>query len=249
MTTPRVLFLGAGDAFSSGGRHQAAYLVQGRDTTFLLDCGVTVLASLKRQCVDPASIDTVLISHLHGDHFAGIPFLLLEYIYATPRRKPLRIAGPPGTEDRVWTLFRTMYRETGSLPLPFELEFVELLPKKSWIIDDLQTDPFRVPHQEKEISLGLRVQLDGRVILYSGDTGWTEELVTQSEGADLFICECCFFETRVPTHLDYPRIAENHHRFGSRELVLTHLGREVLDRHSEIKIKTAHDGLAVDLVG
>ena len=142
-----------------------------------------------------------------------------------------------------------MYRETGSLPLPFELEFVELLPKKSWIIDDLRTDPFRVPHQEKEISLGLRVQLDGRVILYSGDTGWTEELVTQSEGADLFICECCFFETRVPTHLDYPRIAENHHRFGSRELVLTHLGREVLDRHSEIKIKTAHDGLAVDLVG
>jgi hypothetical protein len=61
----------------------------------------------------------------------------------------------------------------------------------------------------------------------------------------LFICECCYFETRLPFHLDYPRIAEQRARFGSRRLILTHLGREVLARRHEVEVETARDGLVV----
>ncbi len=243
----RVSFLGAGNAFSAGGRHQASYLVQAQSTVFLLDCGATVLASLKRDKFDTLAIDTVLISHLHGDHFCGLPFLLLEYVYENPRTRPLRIAGPPGTEERIWTLFRTLYKDAAALPLPFALEFTEMPPKSAVQLGPLAVDPFRVPHQEREISLGLRVSLDGLTILYSGDTGWTEELVKQSEGTDLFVCECCFFETRVSFHLDYPRIAENHSRFDTKRLVLTHLGPEVLAHLNEVEIELAHDGLSLEL--
>jgi ribonuclease BN (tRNA processing enzyme) len=108
-------------------------------------------------------------------------------------------------------------------------------------------EPFRVPHQETEISLALRIGVDGRSILYSGDTGWTTDLIDYSDGTDLFICECCFFETRVPFHLDYPRLDEETSRFGCKRLVLTHLGNEVLSRRKETEIELASDGLKLDL--
>jgi ribonuclease BN (tRNA processing enzyme) len=243
----QVKFLGAGDAFSAGGRHQAGYLVQTGQTSFLLDCGATTLASLKREGLSPGAIDTIFLSHLHGDHFAGIPFLFLDYTYSEPRTRPLRIAGPPGTEERVTSLFRAMYSELSRRPLPFQLEFIEMLPQKRLEIGCVAVDPFRVPHQEKEISLGLGVLVDGHSILYSGDTGWTEDLVSQSEGTQLFICECSFFETRVSFHLDYPRLYENRGRFGTDRLILTHIGQEVLAHRNEVELEVAADGLVVEV--
>ncbi len=245
--TIRVTFLGSGNAFSAGGRHQAAYLVKGGGTSLLLDCGATTLASLKSNTIDTADIDTVFISHLHGDHFCGLPFLLLEYVYERPRQRSLRVAGPPGTRERVWDLFRAAYRDTSQHPLPFPLEFTELYPETVVQLGPVVVEPFRVPHQETEISLGLRVILEGQRLLYSGDTGWTEELVRRSEDTDLFICECCFYETRLPFHLDYPRIEENRTRFGTKRLILTHLGQEVLRRRNQLEIELASDGLTVDL--
>jgi ribonuclease BN (tRNA processing enzyme) len=66
-----------------------------------------------------------------------------------------------------------------------------------------------VPHQKQPISLGFVLRVDGRKIVYTGDSGWTEDIVKYTQDADLFICECSFFETRLPTHLDYPQIMEN----------------------------------------
>jgi ribonuclease BN (tRNA processing enzyme) len=247
MHDTEVRFLGSGDAFCAGGRNQAAYLVGTGETTFLLDCGATTLGALKRQGLDPSTIDTVLISHLHGDHFAGLPFLFLEYMFETPRRRPLRICGPPGTEERVARLFGAMYRELAAKGMPFSLEFTELLPQKPLELGGSTIMPFRVPHQETEISLGIRIDTGRHRILYSGDTGWTEDLVIQAQGTDLFICECSCFETRYPSHLDYPCLLANHERFGTSRLILTHLGREVLARRHEIALEMATDGLAVML--
>ena len=243
----RVRFLGTGDAFSAGGRHQAGYLVEAAETSLLLDCGATTLASLKREGLSPAAIDAIVLSHLHGDHFAGIPFLLLDYIYCETRTRPLRIVGPPGTEERIASLFRAMYGDLSARTLPFALEFIELLPQKRCELGPAILDPFRVPHQEREVSLALGLRVDGRNILYSGDTGWTEDLVSRSAGTELFICECCFFETRVPYHLDYPRLWENRRRFDTARLVLTHTGREVLARRNEIELEIGSDGLAVEI--
>ncbi|MEW6300647.1 MAG: MBL fold metallo-hydrolase, partial [Thermodesulfobacteriota bacterium] len=107
----RVTVLGAGDAFSSGGRRQSGYLVEVGTTGFLLDCGTTTLLALKTIGVGAERVDFVAISHLHGDHFGGLPFLFLEYVYERPRTKPLVIAGPPGIEQRVRALHGAMYRE------------------------------------------------------------------------------------------------------------------------------------------
>lgn len=245
MSRLSVSFLGSGDAFNAQGRHHAAYLVRGDESALLLDCGATALASLKRDGIAPGDIDTVLISHLHGDHFAGLPFLFLEYTWLGRRRRPLRIVGPPGTEERVLALVQTLYPSPDGNPLPVPLEFTEVLPDRPLRIGEAEVSPFRVPHQEHEISLGFRLTIDGRVIVYSGDTGWTEQLVSQARDADLFICECSFFDTRVWFHLDYPRLDENRGLLGARRMVLTHLGSEVLARRSQIDMELAQDGLIV----
>ncbi len=242
----QVTFLGTGDAFSAAGRCHAAYLVTTPSIRFLLDCGPMTLMALKREKL-PVDIDAIVLSHLHGDHFAGIPFFFLEYVYQSPRTRPLIIVGPRGTESRVRDLYAAMYRELALRGLPFPLDFIEVDPGVPLRAEAIAIEPFRVPHQELDISLGYRIGVDGKTILYSGDTGWTEELVKQSQGTDLFICECCYFHMRVEFHLDYPRLAENRRRLGCRRLVLTHVGADVLAQRADIGIEIADDGLVVDL--
>ncbi len=245
MDTSRVVFLGTGDAFSAGGRHQAAYLLQNEGGSTLLDCGPAILSSLKRNNLSASPIETVVISHFHGDHFAGLPFLFLHFVYVEPRVKPLRIVGPPEVEERVMRLFGAMYSDSAAAPLPYELQFIEATPGKTLALDGMRINPFRVPHQQHPQSYGYEISSESRKIVYSGDTGWTEDLVVHSESADLFICECSFFESRLPMHLDYPRIAENLERFGSKRIVLTHLGQEVLNRSRDVELELAQDGLVV----
>lgn len=202
---------------------------------------------MKRDGHSPDALDAVLLSHLHGDHFAGLPFFFLTYIFDAPRQRPLTIVGPKGTEARVGDLYRAMYRDLSSRPLSFELRYVEVNPGVRCAVGPIDVLPFAVPHSQSEISLGYRLTVDGKTILYSGDSGWTEALVTHSRGTDLFICECCFYDTRVDFHLDYPRIAENRARFGCRRLVLTHVGREVHEHRADITEEIGDDGLVVEL--
>jgi ribonuclease BN (tRNA processing enzyme) len=243
----RVTVLGAGDAFCNGGRRQSGYLIEAGETNFLLDCGTTTLLALKALGLSSDRIDFVAISHLHGDHFGGLPFLFLEYLYERPRTRPFLIVGPPGTKDRVWALYRAMYQELSERPLCFPLEFCELSPGQMQTLQGVDVFPFRVPHQERDISLGYRVSAGGKSLLYSGDCGWNEDLVQYSQGTDLFICECCYFHSQTTFHISYPRIAEESCRLGCKQLLLSHLGREVLERLDEVTLACAHDGLVVEV--
>jgi hypothetical protein len=171
----------------------------------------------------------------------------MEYIYCDRRHRPLKMIGPPGTRERIMALFRSMYPETAQRQLPFEVEFLEIQPPASADCSGMVLKLFPVPHQEEAISLGCVLETGGRRILYSGDTGWTEDLIQYAKGTDLFICECSFFETRLPFHLDYPRILENRERFYTKRLILTHLGQEVLSRRDEVELEMAEDGQTVEL--
>ncbi len=76
--------------------------------------------------------------------------------------------------------------------------------------------------------------VDGKTLVFSGDSGWTDELVRFSAGADLFLCECTYFESdHLDFHLNYPSIERNRGRFTAKRMILTHLGREVLKREAK----------------
>src|SRR6266480_8045291 len=95
-----VQVVGAGDAFGNGGRFQACVSVRAPEGHALRDCGATSLVALKRLAIDPSSIDAVLVTHLHGDHFGGLPFLILDGQFSR-RTRPLIVAGPPGLATRL----------------------------------------------------------------------------------------------------------------------------------------------------
>jgi len=103
-------------------------------------------------------------------------------------------------------------------------------------------EPFAVPHQEHEPSLGLKIRTDGKTVMYSGDSGWTEEFVRRTADVDLFLCECCYWETQVDFHINYPQFEQNRARIGARRVVLSHLGREVLEKLDRIKEECARTG-------
>lgn len=243
----RVTVLGSGDAFGSGGRAHSAYLVEGSRTTLLVDCGPSILQSLKREGRDPGALDHVVLSHLHGDHFGGVPFLFLEYRYEAPRTRPLTVYGPRGTGAAIERLFTALYEAVSRKPSPFPVRYVELEPGVPTTIGDARVLPFAVPHAPELACLGVRIEIDGRTIVYSGDSSWTDEFVAQTRGADLFLCECSTYETPVPIHLSYPEIAARVGELGCRRVVLSHLGSEPLRRLDEISLECASDGLTIAL--
>ncbi|MBN2243044.1 MAG: MBL fold metallo-hydrolase, partial [Acidobacteria bacterium] len=239
----RVVFLGTGDAFSAGGRNQSAYIIQHPKVTLLLDCGATTLTSLNRHNIPIGPIDGILLSHLHGDHIAGLPFLFLHYTHIEPRARPLRILGPEGLEERIKQLYALMYPGDANIPSPFELDFTEVRPGQNHSLDILRVGPFPAKHQDHPPSYGYVLDLDGRKIVYTGDTGWTDELPARANGADLFICECSFYESSAASHLSYPTIRERLSGCGAKKIILTHLGREVLRKGRQPDLELAHDGL------
>jgi ribonuclease BN (tRNA processing enzyme) len=234
--------LGCGDAFGNGGRNQSGYLVEASDRLFLMDCGPTTLLAMKRAGFDPRRLDVVFLSHIHGDHFGGLPFLFISYLYEQPRNKPLHIAGPSGSEEKVIELYRLMYG--GDLP---PLRFHLLEPGKTERILGIHVHPFRVPHQVQAISLGLKITYEGKQILFSGDSAWTDLFLAHARGVDLFLCECSFYEQNSANHLNYKTLEQKLTRLECKKLVLTHLGEEMLQRREELAAICAEDGMIIDL--
>lgn len=245
--TTTLTCLGTSDAFGSAGRHCAGYLLDTPQGSILLDAGPSVLGALKAQRRRPAEVDAVVLSHLHGDHFGGVAFLILEFCYEAPRDRPLLVVGPPDTERRVFELYHALYAEMRGKPLPFELRFLEVTDGSAIDVIDARVESFRVPHQDTAISLGYRVRANGTAVTYSGDTAWTPDLLRHSRGTDLFVCECTTFESEIPRHIRYLDIAANRARFDCGRLLLTHLGREMRERSGEIPEDLANDGLKLVL--
>jgi ribonuclease BN (tRNA processing enzyme) len=242
-------FLGTGDAFASHGRFQSGYFIDAEECQILMEAGPTVLCAMKRIGIAPGNLDLVLVSHLHGDHFGGLPFLILEYLWESPRRKPLKIAGPPHLEQRTWRLFNTMFPfSSGDLErVKRNLEFVELEPDRKVTFGTVEVESLRVPHMKRDLCLALKVRIGGKTIAFTGDTGWVDELIGFAAGADLFLCECTYFDNPLGVHLSYPLLESRRQEFDVKRMMLTHIGREVLEHSSQINMELAADGMKVEV--
>lgn len=237
-----VQFLGSGDAFGSGGRFHTCIYVRSEETQLLIDCGASSLVSMKRCGLDTSAIDTILLTHLHGDHFGGLPFFVLDAQYISLRKKPLVVAGPPGLEARVKEATEVLYPGSYEAQRDFEIEFVELEEETATEIKPLTVTPYRVVHPSGAPPYALRVALEDKVIAYSGDTQWTDALVPAANEADLFICECNFYEESAGYHLDYRTLMDHRAELSCRKLVLTHMNEEMLRRIESLDVEGAEDG-------
>lgn len=190
--------IGCGDAFGSGTRFQTCFLVDDNHGRLLIDFGATSMVALNVQNISPASVDTILLSHLHGDHYGGLPSLLLHREYLDFANAPLTIAGPPGFPERLQQLVETMFPGTWRDVWSFPLHLIELAPDESHAIGNREIITAPVRHYAgTEISTAMRITTSGKVITYSGDAGWNDSLIKMSEGSDLFLCDCNDFVDAV----------------------------------------------------
>jgi ribonuclease BN (tRNA processing enzyme) len=241
----RVTFIGSGNAFADGGRSHACIHVSAPGVSLLLDCGGSSLPAIKRE-VDPEAIDAIAVSHLHGDHFGGIPFLVIEQHYKG-RTAPLVIGGPRELSDRLRmaesALYPDFFRKT---KIGFEVRETVLGPTETELGGAL-VSALPVKHVAESDPHGLRVRVGDKIVAYSGDATWSDDLPRVATGADLFICDATYFDLDEPAHLSYRTLLSHRDELDCKRIVLTHLGAEMLARIGELELEHAVDGTVLDI--
>jgi ribonuclease BN (tRNA processing enzyme) len=242
-----VTFAGSGDAFGSGGRYQACvHLRPASGPPVLLDCGATSLPALKSAGFDPGEIAAVFVSHLHGDHFGGLPFLILDGQFSR-RATPLAVVGPPGTERRLADAMECFFPGSSTARRRFEVAVTELAPGMSTTAGGATARAWEADHPSGAPALVLRLTLAGRTIAYTGDTAWTGAIADAAADADLLIAEGYYRDKNIPFHLRLADLDAHRGQLSARRVIVTHMSADVLDGEHPTSLELAHDGLVLRL--
>jgi ribonuclease BN (tRNA processing enzyme) len=176
----KIIFLGTNGWYDTKTGNTLSILVATQEVNIVLDAG-TGFAKLD-QVLSNSNPLYLFLSHFHLDHLIGL-HTLFKFSFS----HKLTLSGPKGTEK----VLRALLKQPFTAPL-------DRLPYKTEILE-MPEDEERLPFQVKgmdlvhpPLSMGYRFQLEGKVIAYCPDTGYCQNAVTLSKGADLLICECTF---------------------------------------------------------
>ena len=244
----KLTVVGCGDAFGSGGRLQTCYHVEASQTRFIIDCGATTLIGFNKLGIDPNTVETIFISHLHGDHFAGLVWWLVHAQHVAKRTSPLTVVGPEGVQARFEAAAEVLFPGSTGIQRRYDLRYLEMRREKPMDVGSVRVTAFEVKHPCGAPPYALRFELEGKVLSFSGDTEWTDTLVPTGRGADLFIMECFHFEGSPRFHMSWKKISEELDRIGAKRVLLTHMAEPMLARRGEVsdaRIVLAEDGLVL----
>ena len=246
----RLTIIGSGDAFGTGGRFNTCFMLDAGEGRVLLDCGASSLVALKARKIDINTIDGVILSHLHGDHFGALPFFLLESQFQSRREKPLTIAGPPGTRERLNAACEVFFPKSSRNVWRFPLSVTEITPDMPDEFLDYAVRTAEVIHQSGAPSTAVRLAKHGKVLSYSGDTEWTDALIPIADGADLFVIECYDYSRDLTGHMNFVKLMQRRADLRAKRIMLTHMNATMLAHLNEARaagFEVAEDGLVVDV--
>jgi len=243
----KVTFVGSGDAFGSGGRFNTCILVDIPGIRFAIDFGASSLVALKALGIDHNTIDAIICTHIHGDHCGGIPFLMLDAMLGAKRDRPLVVCGPVGIQQGILKMQHALFPGMERMTPRFKTDFVELETQREHEVAPLKIVTYPAVHTPETKPTSIRVSAGGKVVAYTGDSEWTRFMPALAQGADLFIAECYFYRKPVPFHLNYTALAEHWHELKAKQIVLTHLGPEMLAELSTVPELCAHDGMVIEI--
>lgn len=246
----RVQVLGSGDAFGSGGRLNTCFMMHRGTSSLLIDCGASVMIAIRRFGIDPNQIGAIFLTHLHADHFGGLPFFILDAQLVSRRNAPLAIIGPKGTSARLHALMETCFPGSANAERKFSVEVTEIEPDTPIPVPGVNATltGYLVTHPSGSPSLGLRVGCDGRVIAYTGDTEWVENIISIGRDSDLFFAEAYWFERKVRFHLDFATLRDQLPAIAAKRVILTHMSPDMLSRDQAALAgcQLAQDGMVID---
>jgi ribonuclease BN (tRNA processing enzyme) len=245
----RLTVVGSGDAFGSGGRFNTCFVLETAKATLAIDFGASALPALKGRGIEPNRLDAVVLSHLHGDHFGGLPFLLLDAQFLSRRDRPLLIAGPPGTKARLDAAMDVFFPKSTGSKWKFVWTVQEIPVSVPTDVLGHQVVTAEVIHQSGASSTALRLSDGVKTFAYSGDTEWTDALLLIARDADLFICECYNYAGKLTGHMSWETLKARLGDLAARRTMITHMNPTMLAKADEAKVAgvlVAEDGLTFD---
>ena len=164
----KVVILGSGNAFADGNQFQSAHYLEFHEKDkILLDCGPAILQAIQAAEVNLDDLQYLIISHLHGDHIAGIPFLLLHYKFVIKRlNNPLQIIGPPGLKNQLLDLLNGNYPNLLTAENLFITHEINLNEEKK-IFENITVRSYEAYHIPN--AFGYTIQMESLKDIYSRD--------------------------------------------------------------------------------
>jgi ribonuclease BN (tRNA processing enzyme) len=256
----QLIVLGSGSSVFHPQRAAAAFWLQTEHGSVLLDCSADAPHRMAQETLDWPNLDAIWISHLHLDHCGGLAPLLFGMKHAPQtqsRRKPLQIFACLGANELLRAIDDAHNYKLFELPFP--LGMTEVSPDDSEqpfeIFNGLTATVLSTPHRPESLALRL-VDDRGTTIVYSSDTGFSEEVARFARSADLFVLECSFFRNKpIQTHLELTDAMRMATLAEPRRVVLTHLYPEWdgIDLEAEARklwpgeTMAAYDGLRIEV--
>lgn len=196
----RVTLLGTGRPDPAIDRFGPSTLIEAGGETLLIDCGRGATQRLWQLRIPLSRVGAVFFTHLHSDHTVGLPDLWLTGWLPTPygrRTQPLRVWGPPGTQEMAGALERAYAwdidrrgRGEGLPAAGVALDAHDVRPGVVFERNGVRITAFLVDHGGLlEPAYGYRVDYRGRSVVVSGDTRPSESLITASAGTDVLVHE------------------------------------------------------------
>jgi ribonuclease BN (tRNA processing enzyme) len=225
----RITVVGSADAFSSAGRAHSAYLIESAGSgPVMVDFGASSQLRLMQLGVPTRALAGLVITHLHGDHVGGLPFMWIDGLYLNRREEPLPIVGPAGTRAKIEALLDVTYAHAERMSwLPHSI--TEILPGESTALAGLTVRAFAAAHMDPpDVPLCLRItDAAGKTVAFSGDTEPCDGLLEAADGADLLLAECTQLSPPAGRHTTWEDWRTLMPKVRARRLVLTHLGADV----------------------
>ncbi|MBI4541506.1 MAG: ribonuclease Z [Gemmatimonadetes bacterium] len=232
--------VGSGTVAPSAARTSPAHWVERGDVRLLMDCGAGTLHRLAEFGLEWQRVSHVALTHFHTDHFGELPALLFALRHATKREEPLVVLGPAGTVR----LLRSLADGFGSWMLDpgYSIAVLDLKPGEPFPLGGgVLLDVHPTPHTPE--SVALRVSAPEGRLVYTGDTGPSDELAAWAAGCDLLLAECSLPDAlALDLHLTPRRAGALAQRAAARRLVLTHFYPEVETVNIRAEAAAAYSG-------
>lgn len=239
------IVIGSGNAFNSDKRGHCSFLL---DDIILIDCGPTILLKREELQIDFSKIKLVLITHFHGDHFAGLPFLILYFQYIVKRKEKLTILGPKNIKQQFFSLLELMYP---NLKIDFEIDFIE--KQNNYYFENYFISAFPITHKEE--SIGYKISDERHTFAFTGDAMLDEKVYNLLENVDIGIMELSLkTKEENSSHISLEEVIKDRKKIKVKKLYFNHiydqLAEEVekINEHISEFGKPLQDGMRIEFV-
>ncbi len=240
----KLRILGTGTAVPSLLRVSSSYLVSTGWGTILIDIGPSVVRRMLEFGCTVDDVDMILLTHFHPDHTTDLTTFLFACNYGrVQRRKELLLLGGRG----IRLFFKRLSRVYPWIePLRYRLT-IKSLPRGTWTGNGTSITTAGANHRDE--SIAARIEEKGKAVVFSGDTGYSPELVTLASHADLLVAECAFPHSKVKGHLDLPTLTRIVREAQPRQVILSHLYPEWEEFRSPLPppLLLGEDGIEMEI--